>query len=109
VVVKAEGEFCFAALNVKNVGDAPASLDASCQFMVDGDSTYPPQPEAMALDDTALAGFGGEIGPGEVVQDSALYYDVPKGTHPDALELHEDCSDPGLRLPLDAALRSDRL
>jgi archaellum component FlaG (FlaF/FlaG flagellin family) len=109
VVVKAEGEFCFAALNVKNVGDALASLDASCQFMVDGASTYPPQPEAMALDDTALAGFGGEIGPGEVVQDSALYYDVPKGTHPDALELHETCEGPAIHVALAASLRSDRL
>jgi hypothetical protein len=108
-VVRAEGEFCFAALDVTNRGQTAATLDPSCQFMVDGETRYTPHLEVMALDDLAVAGFGKEIAPGELVENSALYYDVPERSYPDALELHEDCGDPGVRLPLDPALRSDRL
>lgn len=103
--IEAEGEFCLVALNVSNEGDTPASLDPSCQLLLDGESgRYSPDKKVMGLDELAVDGFGQEIGPGEVVENSALYYDVPKGTDPVALELHETCEGPGVRLPLGDAL-----
>lgn len=103
--IEAEGEFCLVALNVTNGGEAPASLDPSCQFLIDTQRVrYTPDPEAMALDAAAVAAFGEEIAGGELIENSALYYDVPKGTHPDALELHETCEAPGLRLGLTPVL-----
>ncbi|MGH2709922.1 MAG: DUF4352 domain-containing protein, partial [Actinomycetota bacterium] len=100
-VVEARGEFCFVALDVTNWGTDPATLDPSCQFLIDDENArYTPHPEVMALDELAVDGFGRPIGPGEVVQNSALYYDVPKGTSPARLELHETCDGPGRSVPL---------
>ena len=106
-VFEAEGEFCYASLSITNTGEALASLNASCQFMIVGKERYTPIAEVMALDELADAGFGEEIAPGGRVENSALYYDVPKGSDPDALELHEGCDSPGFRLPLTPALRGD--
>ncbi len=108
-MIEAKGEFCFAALNVRNVGDVAASLDPACQYMLDGDQRFEPHPEVMALDELSVGGFGREIAPGQLVENTALYYDVPKASHPEALELHEVCGDQGTRLALQADLRSDRL
>lgn len=108
-VVRADGEFCFAALDVTNRGETAWTLEIPCQFMIEGEVRYTPHPAVMALDEAALAGFGQGIAPGETVKSSALYYDVPKGSHPDALELHEECEGPGFRLPLVPELRSDRI
>ncbi len=105
VVISADGEFCLAELDVMNRGASAATLEIPCQFMFDGENRYEPHPEVMALDELAVAGFGQEIAPGELVQNSALYYDVPKGSHPDALELHETCEGDGLRLPLTPELK----
>ena len=108
-VVKADGEFCFAALDVTNTGGEPATLDPSCQYLLDREGArYSPDPEVMALDDFAVAGFGSEIGPGELVENSALYYDVPKWTHPASLELHEDCEDEGVIVRLSASTNAKR-
>jgi Domain of unknown function (DUF4352) len=108
-VIRADGEFCFAALDVTNVGSAGGTLDASCQFMIDGEQRYTPHLDVMALDEASVAAFGEEIAPGALVENTAVYYDVPKRSYPDALELHEACGDPGIRLPLDPELRSDRI
>lgn len=99
-----EGEFCYVALDVRNAGAQPATIDPSCQFLVDRKGArYTPDPEIMALDDAAVEGFGSEIRPGGLVEDSALFYDVPKWTHPVSLELHESCDGPPIRIRLTQA------
>lgn len=104
-IIKAEGDFCFTAMNVTNKGDTPAVLEPFCQFLMDAEgSRFMIRPEIMALDKDSRAAFGKPVGPGVLIEDSALYYDVPKGTEPVALELHESCGDPGFRLRLDPAL-----
>jgi hypothetical protein len=108
-VVSADlGEFCFIALDVVNTGEEAATLDPECQYLLDRQGgRHMPDPEVMALDDVAVAGFGTEIGPGEVVENSALYYDVRKGTDPRALELHGECKDDGVTIPLSEANGSE--
>lgn len=104
-IIEAKGEFCFVAMNLTNRGEAPAILEASCQYLLDGmGARFAVRPDVMALDPGSRDGFGRPIGPGALVEDAALYYDVPKGTRPEAVELHEDCEQPGFRLPLDPAL-----
>jgi hypothetical protein len=103
--IEAEGEFCFAALNVSNPGETAVTLEPSCQFLLDGDSNrYQVHSEVMALDRDSKAAFGKPIRPGALIEDSALYYDVPEGTTPLSLELHEACEEPGVRVLLDPAL-----
>jgi hypothetical protein len=102
VTIEAQGEFCYVAMNVENRGAAAASLDPSCQFLLDGGIQYAPQLQAVAADHRAVAGFGDPIVPGEIVENSALYFDVPKGSEPDYLELHETCGGPDIDLDLQA-------
>jgi hypothetical protein len=105
VAIEAQGEFCYVAMNIENRGAAAASLDPSCQFMLDEGTRYAPQLQAVAADHRAVAGFGDPIAPGEIVENSALYFDVPKGSEPDRLELHETCGGPGIDLDLRADSR----
>lgn len=103
--IEAEGEFCLVALDVRNEGSVAVTLDPKCQYMLGAwGARFSPDLEVMELDEQAVAGFGEPIDPGQVVANSALYYDVPKGTRPIALELHEVCEDAGISLPLDPEL-----
>ena len=100
-VIEAEGDFCYAALNIVNEGAMPATLDPSCQFLLDDQGgRFTPRLDVMALDRASSDAFGGEIAAGGLVENAALYFDVPKQTNPRALELHEVCAGQGLEVPL---------
>jgi hypothetical protein len=99
--IPAEGDFCFVALDIANRGGEPRTLEPSCQFLLDdAGERYRVRADIMELDQAAKAGFGRPIPRGAVVEVTALYFDVPKGTTPVALDIHASCVNPGLRVPL---------
>jgi Domain of unknown function (DUF4352)/Protein of unknown function (DUF2510) len=91
----AQGEFIVVYLVVTNVGTEPAFFMANLQKLRVGADTYEADPEASYY----LGNIYEEIPPGGQFE-SALVYDVPPGTVPEALEVHGDAITGGTIVPL---------
>lgn len=96
-----QGEFCLVRVTITNQGGEAARLDPSCQFLVsETGERYPPRPDVLEVDEASNQAVQAPIGPGQVVEDAGLYYDVPAGTKPSAAEFHTACEEELIRVDL---------
>lgn len=96
---KAQGEFCIAEVTVENTGDESQLMDGSSQFLYIGDKQYSADSDAIFADERAEAFFIEEINPGLSV-DGIIVWDVPVGSKPDRLELHDSPFSGGVEVNL---------
>lgn len=85
---KAKGEFCVAEMTVENTGDEAVLMSASSQYLYIGEKQYEADSDSIFADKRAEAFFLENINPGLSV-DGAVVWDVPPGSSPDRLELHD--------------------
>lgn len=85
-----QGTYVVVSVNVKNVGDTAQSFDggnqklldiAGREYAVDGGADYD-------LNKDVAAGLGADIAPGDQIA-VKIAFDLPPGSHPSALELHD--------------------
>jgi hypothetical protein len=91
----AQGEYIVVHLTVTNTGAEPATFIGMNQKLNAGGITY-------YVDDEATFYVGGnlaELAPGDQA-DVAVAFDVPPGTTPESIELHDDPMGPGVVVPL---------
>jgi hypothetical protein len=92
---KAQGEFCEAALVVKNIGDEAQSLFGDNQYLFDASGKkFSADTEAAIYLDQANTLYE-EINPGNSLNGTVLF-DVPKGTQADHIELHDSAFSGGV-------------
>jgi hypothetical protein len=94
----ASGIFCVVTAKVENIGNEAQYFDDSSQFLFDQ------QDRKHSVDNEAWAGletnaFLEEINPGNTVT-GTLVFDVPKGTKPSKLELHDSPFSGGVEVQL---------
>ncbi|MDP9639011.1 hypothetical protein J2W18_003945 [Rhodococcus cercidiphylli] len=94
----AQGEFVQVTMTVRNIGDRAQSLDASSQKLLDADG------KQYSVDSLATAyldeGIGYEqINPGNAL-DTTVVFDVPVGTVPAEIELHDSAFSGGTTVAL---------
>lgn len=96
----AQGEFVIVDLSVKNIGDVPQIFTDDDQklFTADG-SEYSPDTAADLWLNEDGAAFLEEINPGNQI-DVQLAFDVPKGTEPTSIELHDSLFSNGVTVTL---------
>ena len=94
---KAKGEFINVRLQVVNIGSQPQTYFATNQKLIVGSQTF-------SADTTAAMGVGGadeEINPGLSVS-TTVSFDVPPGTVPNYLEVHDSMFSGGAKIRLQA-------
>ena len=96
---KAKGEFCIAEVTVENTGDQSQLMDGSSQYLYIGDKEYSADSDAIFADKRAEAFFIEEINPGLSVE-GIIVWDVPVGSSPDRLELHDSAFSGGVEVSL---------
>lgn len=96
---KAQGEFCIAEMTVENHGDEASLMDGSSQYLFIGDKRYSADTDAIFADKRAEAFFIEEINPGLTV-DGIIVWDVPSGSQPEKLELHDSPFSDGVEVTL---------
>jgi uncharacterized protein DUF4352 len=92
---RAKGEFINVRLNVANIGSQPQTYFATNQKLMVGSQTF-------SADATAAMGAGGadeEINPGLSIA-TVVSFDVPPGTVPDYLEVHDSAFSGGAKIRL---------
>jgi hypothetical protein len=97
--VKAQGQFVLVSVTVENIGDEPQSLFGDNQKLFDAAGReYSADSEAAVYlaDSNSL---WEEINPGNTV-DGVIVFDVPKGTDPTRLELHDSLFSGGVEVTL---------
>ena len=96
---EAKGEYCIAEVTVENTGDESQLMDGSSQYLYIGDKEYSADSDAILADKRAEAFFIEEINPGLSV-DGIIVWDVPVGSSPDRLELHDSFLSGGVEVTL---------
>jgi hypothetical protein len=96
-----EGEFCLVRVDITNRGSQPVRLDPTCQFLISAaGERHGPRPDVLGADPASNQAFQAPIGPGQLVEDAGLYYDVPAGTEPATAEFHALCAGEPTRVDL---------
>jgi uncharacterized protein DUF4352 len=96
----AKGEFCLADVSAENAGREAQLLDGSIQRVVDARGrAYAVDEQAAALLNDQSPTLLEEIAPGATVR-GVLPFDVPAGSRPSALVLHESVQSRGARVSL---------
>jgi hypothetical protein len=80
----AEGEYLLVKMRVTNVGTEPQTFFASFNTLSDGNSDFRSDDEAWIYLGNTLA----DLNPGDSI-DTAVVFDVPVGTDPESIELHD--------------------
>jgi hypothetical protein len=80
----AAGEFLLVNMKVTNVGAEPQTFFASFNTLSDGTTEFTSDDEAWIYLGNTLA----ELNPGDSI-DTAVVFDVPVGTDPQSIELHD--------------------
>ena len=80
----AQGEFVLVKMTVTNIGTDPQTFFASFNKLSDGSTEYQSDDEAWIYLGNTLA----DLNPGDSI-DTAVVFDVPVGTTPDSIELHD--------------------
>lgn len=94
----ATGEFCLVRLDVRNLGNRPATfVDALQHAYGPGGQRFGPDPGAGLLANADQSVFLDRVAPGQRVS-GAVVYDVPQGTRIVRLELHRAAGSPGVRI-----------
>lgn len=96
---KAQGQFVFVHVTVTNVGNEARTFDGSSQYAYDkvGRKYEASTEAAIYLDDSQS--FLEEINPGNTVK-GIVIFDMPKGTIPTVLELHDSAFSGGAKVSL---------
>ena len=95
---KAQGQFCLAALTVKNIGNQAQTLDDSGQVAYDeAGRKFSADAEASLYANNGTSTFLNEINPGNAVAGTVVF-DVPSGTKLTTLELHDSLFSGGARV-----------
>jgi hypothetical protein len=79
----AQGEYVIVKMTVTNVDHEPQMFFASFNILSDGTTTYRPDDEAWVYLGNTLA----DVNPGDSIE-TAVVFDVPKGTDAESIELH---------------------
>lgn len=96
----AQGKYVLVLVDVKNIGDEPAMLDASSQTLYDAQGRkFQAVTEFGALPDAGKV-FLKNINPGNTVTDAPLLFDVPKDVTLDHIELHDSMFSGGASVSL---------
>jgi Domain of unknown function (DUF4352)/Protein of unknown function (DUF2510) len=80
----ATGEFVFVKMEVTNVGTEPQTFFASFNTLSDGTTDFQADDEAWIYLGNTLA----DLNPGDSI-DTSVVFDVPVGTDPESVELHD--------------------
>lgn len=96
MIVDAQGEFIILTLSVTNIGDRAQSYFGTNQKLLD---TAGRQYEANSTADMWMNDGTGEINPGNSIQVRAAF-DVPPGTQPAELEVHDSAFSGGTSVQL---------
>ena len=98
MIVKPQGEFIILTLSVQNIGDKAQSYFGSNQKLIDASGReYEANSEAdMWMNDDAIMS---NINPGNSIQVKAAF-DVPPGTQPVELEVHDSMFSGGAKVQL---------
>lgn len=80
----AAGEYVMVKVTVTNIGSEPQTFFASFNTLSDGTTEFRSDDEAWIYLGNTLA----DLSPGDSV-DTAVVFDVPVGTDPESIELHE--------------------
>ena len=80
----AQGEFVIVKMTVTNIGTEPQTFFASFNTLSDGSTVYQSDDEAWIYLGNTLA----DLNPGDSI-DTAVVFDVPKGTDVESIELHD--------------------
>jgi hypothetical protein len=96
---KAQGRFTFVRLTITNIGDKPQTMFTDNQTVVDAQGrTFTPNSMAgIHLEDNDV--WISEINPGNSVK-GTLVYDMPKGSKPTSIELHDSMFSGGVNVSL---------
>jgi hypothetical protein len=99
MIAEAQGEFIILTLSVKNIGDQPQSYFGDNQKLVDASGReYGADSEAgMWMNEEG--GIMSDINPGNSIQVKAAF-DVPPGTQPAELEVHDSMFSGGAKVQL---------
>ena len=94
----AQGNFCFVAVTVTNIGDEPQSFwgDGQSLYNAEGQEYSADTEAAFYMEDNALYE---EINPGNSLS-GTIVYDVPVGTVPASIELHDSIFSGGVTVAL---------
>lgn len=99
---KAQGQFVFVYLKVKNIGDEPQTLFGDNQTLYIGGKKYSADTEAGIYLEESKS-FIEEINPGNSI-DGIVVFDVPKSaTSLDKIELHDSAFSGGVEVDLSGA------
>lgn len=91
---EAKGEFIIVRLNVKNTGTKEATYMATNQKLIVAGKQF---------DAASVLGLKGDmesLNPGLGVDDAVVPFDVPPGTQPDAIQLHDSMFSGGVMVSL---------
>jgi hypothetical protein len=91
----AQGEFLLVKLTVTNIGGKPEMFFASFNTLSDGTTQFTSDDEAWVY----LGNSVGDINPGASIE-TAVVYDVPVGTIPASIELHDGAFSEGVTVGL---------
>jgi Domain of unknown function (DUF4352)/Protein of unknown function (DUF2510) len=91
----AAGEYLIVRMTVTNVGSQPQTFFASFDTLSDGTTTYRSDDEAWIYLGNTLA----DLNPGDSI-DTAVVFDVPDGTRPESIELHDGPLSDGVTVKL---------
>ena len=96
---KAQGRFTFVRLTITNIGDKPQTMFTDNQTVVDAQGrTFTPNSMAgIHLEDNDV--WISEINPGNSVK-GTLVYDMPAGSKPASIELHDSMFSGGVTVSL---------
>jgi hypothetical protein len=92
---EATGEFVIVSLAIRNTGNETSYYMSNQQKLKSGSDVFEADPEASNY----LGSLYEELNPGARAQ-TALVFDVPPGTVPDAIEVHGDAVSPGTDISL---------
>jgi hypothetical protein len=96
MIVDAQGEFIILTLSVTNIGDQAQSYFGTNQKLVDASGR---EYEANSAADMWANEGTGDINPGNSIQVQAAF-DVPPGTQPAELEVHDSMFSGGAKVRL---------
>jgi hypothetical protein len=96
---KAQGQFCVVGVGVTNIGDEPGTFfgENAKLFNAEGQEYTADTEAAIYLEDSAS--LLEEINPGNTL-DSKVVFDVPAGTVPASIELHDPAFSGGVTVAL---------
>lgn len=99
LVSTAQGEYCAIDITVQNQGDEPQTMFSSNQYLYNTDGQKYSNDDGAVMSASSSSVWLNEINPGNAIA-GTLYFDVPKGTSLDFLEVHDSMFSGGAKIYL---------